>query len=353
MPIPDTAAALVADSGRAATGRRTAHRPSCSSARCRPARRRHPAGRLAVSDRLPDHLRPTYQVLDADGSVLGQGKDLAELQSRFAPEVARRLQSATADLARDRLTDWDFEELPRTVRRERGRQHPDRLSRLWPTRRARSRSGCSTAKRPSSARTGPAPAGCCSTPLPSPVKTLIRGLDQRSRLTLSRAPHGSPGALLADCVAAAVDAALRGPAARPGRRDEFARCGRGWPTELRAPTRPMLPAWSNSWYARPSRSRWPVAELTAAPLQPVAAEVARPAGRAARTPASCWHRRRQLPQLRRYLRAMLQRLPTTPAEPGPGPGPAGPGRGLLTDLAELAQAGSATGPIRTGRARAG
>ena len=69
-------------------------------------------------DKLPDHLRPTYQVLDRHGAVLGQGKDLAELQAQFAPAVTATLQSVTADLARDRLTDWDFDELPRTVRRE-------------------------------------------------------------------------------------------------------------------------------------------------------------------------------------------------------------------------------------------
>ena len=114
VPIPDTAAALVAELGNDVGGARLTGVLSAALRR----RGVEVPAEAWQPEQLPDHLRPTYQVLDSDGTVLGQGKDLAELQSRFAPQVTATLQSATADIARERITDWDFEELPRVVRRE-------------------------------------------------------------------------------------------------------------------------------------------------------------------------------------------------------------------------------------------
>ena len=70
--------------------------------------------------------------------------------------------------------------------------------------------------------------------VPSPVKQLIRGLTLHQRSTLSRAPHGSPAALLADCVAAAVDQLLAAAGGPCWDRDGF--------TELRRQVAAELPA---------------------------------------------------------------------------------------------------------------
>jgi ATP-dependent helicase HrpA len=206
VPIPDTAAGLVSELPEQLTGGAARLTAVLSEA----LGRRGidiPADQF-VLDSLPGHLRPTYQVIDTDGTVLAQGKDLPALQAEFAPAVTATLRSATADLARDRVPEWDFDELPRTVRRELNgitlTGYPALADeagtvalRVLDDPQAQARSHWAGTRR------------LLQTGLPSPVKNLIRGLEPRSRLTLSRAPHGSPAALLEDCVAAGIDEQLR------------------------------------------------------------------------------------------------------------------------------------------------
>ncbi|MEJ2380382.1 MAG: ATP-dependent RNA helicase HrpA [Gammaproteobacteria bacterium] len=66
-------------------------------------------------DRLPDHLRMNFRVVDADGRPLDAGRDLAALQQRWA-ERARRSFAGLADpgFERDDVERWDFGELPPT-----------------------------------------------------------------------------------------------------------------------------------------------------------------------------------------------------------------------------------------------
>jgi ATP-dependent helicase HrpA len=66
-------------------------------------------------DRLPEHLRMNFRVVDADGQPLGSGRDLAALQQRWA-ERARRSFAGLADpgFERDDIERWDFGELPPT-----------------------------------------------------------------------------------------------------------------------------------------------------------------------------------------------------------------------------------------------
>lgn len=218
VPIPDTAAALVdelpADVGQSARRLTTVLSDLL--------------GRRGITiptdswdlDKLPGHLRPTYQVVDPSGQVLGQDKDLAELQRRFAPRVTQTLQSVTADLARDGLTDWDFEELPQQVRRSANGiamtgypaltdLDPAVAIRVYDTETAQARAHRAGVRR------------LLLNTLPSPNKSLIRGLSQHARLTLSRAPHGSPAALLDDVVAAAVDRRLELAGPLPWKRADY------------------------------------------------------------------------------------------------------------------------------------
>ncbi|MGB5209184.1 MAG: ATP-dependent RNA helicase HrpA [Gammaproteobacteria bacterium] len=64
---------------------------------------------------LPDYLRCNVRVMDTDGSVLGEGRDLAALRDRLAPAgpVARPAAAARSD-TRTQL-DWKFDTLPRTA----------------------------------------------------------------------------------------------------------------------------------------------------------------------------------------------------------------------------------------------
>jgi ATP-dependent helicase HrpA len=257
-------------------------------------------------EQLPEHLRPTYQVLDADGTVLGQSKDLAELQSRFAPRVTASLQSATADLARDRLTDWDFEELPRVVRREVDGivltgypalvdQDGTPAIRVLESEPAQRQAHWAGTRR------------LLLTVLPSPVKSLIRGLDQRSRLTLSRAPHGSPAALLADCVAAAVDAELRRAGGPVWRRADFQRL-RGQVAEGYAGEAARMLTVVEQIVTLSQEVELRLGELSAPAQRPAVTELRQQLDALVYPGFVLDTGVEQLRHLPRYLRAMLQRI---------------------------------------------
>ncbi|HEX8768851.1 MAG TPA: DUF3418 domain-containing protein, partial [Jatrophihabitans sp.] len=172
------------------------------------------------------------------------------------------------------------------------------------------------------------------TTTPSPVKHLIRGLSLHQRLTLSRAPHGSPAALLADCVAAAVDqlmAAAGGP-----------RWDRAGFTELRRQVAAELPATAAGIVAAVEKVMAAAQEVevllgntTAAPLTPVVADVRAHLdslvypGFVTDTGAA------QLPHLRRYLRARVQRLTDAPGNLARDRDRQAQVEVVLRDLAEL------------------
>ena len=71
-------------------------------------------------ERIPAHLRPTFQVIGERGRPVATGKDLSELQerlrSRARDSVARVAEARTPNaLERSGLTTWDLDELPRFV----------------------------------------------------------------------------------------------------------------------------------------------------------------------------------------------------------------------------------------------
>jgi ATP-dependent helicase HrpA len=331
VPIPDTAAALAEAIGTLPPGA-TARLTDALSLELGRRGIDVPADAWQL-DRLPDHLRPTYQVLDPTGTVLGQDKDLAALQARFAPAVTATLQSVTADLARDRLTDWDFDELPRTVRRELA---GNMLTGFPALADEDGTVALRVLDNPRSQRTAhwAGTRRLLVNTLPSPNKQLIRGLDQRQRLTLSRAPHGSPGALLADCTAAAVDAGLRQAGGPVWRREDFQALRQRVGADLLATAARLLTVIEQA-ITLTQQVELALTELTAPPLRPVAADVRRQLdeliypGFVLDTGAG------QLPQLRRYLQAMLRRLTDAPTNLERDRTRQAQVDVLLTDLAEL------------------
>ncbi|MRG93844.1 ATP-dependent RNA helicase HrpA [Polyangium spumosum] len=70
-------------------------------------------------DELPPFLRFYFRVLDEDGRVVGEGRDLAALKERFAKRARDAWAGASkATLEREGLTSWNFETLPEEVRIE-------------------------------------------------------------------------------------------------------------------------------------------------------------------------------------------------------------------------------------------
>jgi ATP-dependent helicase HrpA len=160
-------------------------------------------------DGLPPHLRPTYRVIDDTGRLVGEGKDLDELQRRFAPAVAATLTEATADVRRDRVPDWDFDELPRQVKRTVGGYAVTGYPALVDNGDGTVGISVLSTETAQLASMWAGTRRLLATTLSSPARQLRAGLDQRSRLLLSRSPHGSLESLLDDCVLAAVDLLMR------------------------------------------------------------------------------------------------------------------------------------------------
>ncbi len=68
-------------------------------------------------DKLDDYYRMNVRVVDADGRLLAQGRDLAELVVRFRNDTSQNISSVPEDSpARSGISHWDFGELPREWR---------------------------------------------------------------------------------------------------------------------------------------------------------------------------------------------------------------------------------------------
>ncbi len=154
-------------------------------------------------DRIPEHLKVTFAVEDPGGAELARGKDLVALQQRLAAQTRRAVVEAVAEgLERHDLRGWpdDLDELPRSVARGGVRGYPGLVDtgaavdvRVFAT----------AAERDAAAR--PGLRRLLRLAVPSPVKSLDKSLDPRTRLLLGSNPDGSLAALLEDCADAAVD----------------------------------------------------------------------------------------------------------------------------------------------------
>lgn len=158
-------------------------------------------------DRLPDHLRVRFRVVDDGGRVLGEDEDLTALQQRLAARVQADLTSA-AGLERRGLTAWTFGDLPRTFDRDHAGQRVEGYPSLVDE-------GDSVAVRVMGSPreqqlvmwAGTRRLLLCN--LGAPVARIDRRLDNATKLALTTSPHGTVTALLDDVVTAGVDALMR------------------------------------------------------------------------------------------------------------------------------------------------
>ncbi len=65
---------------------------------------------------LSEHLLMNFRLLDADGNILDEGRDLRNLQERFASHVEQGLsQNNNSEFERDDICDWNFGDLPKSI----------------------------------------------------------------------------------------------------------------------------------------------------------------------------------------------------------------------------------------------
>jgi ATP-dependent helicase HrpA len=159
-------------------------------------------------DRVPEHLRITFRVLDAGGGVLAVGKDLGSLRQRLAGRTRQAVAAAAPELERSGLTAWaPLTTLPRQVRREVGGHMVTGYPALVDARTSVDVRVLSTPAEQQAAMW----AGTRRLLLlnvQSPVRQVRRTLGPREHLVLSQGPHGSEDALFEDCLSSAADAVL-------------------------------------------------------------------------------------------------------------------------------------------------
>ncbi len=68
-----------------------------------------------VMDRVPGHLRPIYRVINDDGDLLAQNRDLDTVRAQLTGEVREVLSSSDHELVRTGQKRWTFGDLPRSV----------------------------------------------------------------------------------------------------------------------------------------------------------------------------------------------------------------------------------------------
>ncbi|HWD47770.1 MAG TPA: ATP-dependent RNA helicase HrpA [Actinomycetota bacterium] len=280
------------------------------------------AGRVEVAPddfdlaKVPAHLRMTFRVVDRRGrgpaQVVGEGKDLDELKRRLAPRMRAALAAAAPGLERDRVRGWDLGTLPRVVEERRG----GRVVKGYP---ALVEEPGGVAVRLLESEAEQAAAMWAGTrrllleAVPSPVRFVLGRQTNQAKLTLSRYRHGSATDLFADCLAAAAGdliAANGGPAW-----DEA-----GFKPLLDA-VREELPAAALEVVSAVERAlavagqvEARLAELTNPAFAPATADVRAQLDDLVYPGWVTATGRRRLGDVRRYVRAMLQRLERLPGD---------------------------------------
>jgi ATP-dependent helicase HrpA len=161
--------------------------------------------------KVPDHLLPTFRVVGADGRTVAQGKDLEALKAPLRPRFADAMAQAASASGLDATgqTRWTFGTLPRTFTQQRAGHEVRGFPAVVDEGTGQGgtvgvRVLGSEAEQDACHRRGLR--RLLMLRLPSPARRIADELSNAEKLALAGSPYPSTGALLEDCVAAAVDA---------------------------------------------------------------------------------------------------------------------------------------------------
>jgi ATP-dependent helicase HrpA len=256
--------------------------------------------------KVPGHLKVNFRVLDGD-RVVGQGKDLDALAARLRPAVEATISAAVGEeLQRQGMRAFDVDAVPRVVRRSHGEHtltgfpalvdEGDSVAvRVLPTEDEQRRAMWLGTRRLLLLGT------------PSPVKLVLRSLDNAAKLDLSANPHGGVAPMLADCVDCAADFVISAHGGPAWDRAGFETLRKAMAAELGptvldvlADVRRILTTW------RAVRGR--LGTLTAAVLRPSVDDMRAQLESLVHPGFIAATGRRRLPDLARYLQALERRL---------------------------------------------
>lgn len=151
-------------------------------------------------ERLPDHLRVTYRVIDDRRRTVAEAKDLPSLKQRLAPKMRATLARVGEHLERSGLRAWTIGDLPKVFEQGRVKAYP-----------ALADEGTTVAVRVFETQAEQLAAMWAGTRrllllnVASPAKSILRTLTTTQKLALSHSPHKDAAALFEDCVDCATD----------------------------------------------------------------------------------------------------------------------------------------------------
>ena len=177
-------------------------------------------------DKVPDHLRMNFSVVDEQGRAVGAGQGPADP----AGEPAQRHPAGGRQGVRHRRADRP-DGVPggrrRAHRDQHGRRSPgDRLPALVDEGTTVGLQVFTSRGRPGAGRCGPAPGGCWCSARRRRLAHLRQSLTREQLLTLAATPYGTVGSLVADATEAAIDALLDWAGGPAWTAAAFARAGR-------------------------------------------------------------------------------------------------------------------------------
>ena len=260
---------------------------------------------------LPAYLRIGYRVLDGD-AVVATGKDLDELRGQLRSRMNEALNAAAASLTRTGLRAWDFGTLPRVFSSGQVRGYPALVDtgnavdiRLFETEAEADEAMLLGTRR------------MLLTAVPSGVRSIAGRLPVAAKMAMSRHPYSGAVALLDDCAACAADQVIADAGGPAWDADGFARLVEAARSALAPGTARILDvvaqilAEAHEVEIRLANADNPVPALAPA-LADVRVQFAALIypGFVAQTGA------RRLPDLLRYLRAIVRRLDKLPGEQG-------------------------------------
>ncbi|WGL51805.1 ATP-dependent RNA helicase HrpA [Nocardioides sp. BP30] len=155
--------------------------------------------------RVPEHLRPTYRVVDEAGRERARGKDLAALKAPLAGEFRQAIAEVAADagLTRTGLTDWVLGDLPATVTEKRAGHEVTVYPALQDEGAAAGVVVCGSLEE-AEARHRLGTTRLLLLGTADPTRRVIDALSLQDKLALASTPYATTQALVEDCRAAVV-----------------------------------------------------------------------------------------------------------------------------------------------------
>jgi ATP-dependent helicase HrpA len=299
VPVPDTAAALLAD----VTPRSGPLLQVLAEAIERLRGVRISAADWSLED-LPAHLRMTFCVEDEDGAVLASGRSLDALRDELRPALMARLEHAVPALARHGMRSFEIDSLPRTVDLAGGLRGFPALVDEGDTVGIRV---CETAGE-QAVTMARGTRRLLRLTVPSPRHWVTGQLDLQLTLALADAPHDTLEAVIEDATSAALDGLIASGGGPAWDAQAFAALREHVRGELRPTTLDALVAFGQILEAaRVVRERLDALPASAV-FGPARLDVARQLGRLVYPGMLAAAGLTRLGDVERYLRAAAQRL---------------------------------------------